>query len=114
MVWQYRGCLRWRVCLYRPRPVYGPSTCCTEPRQEPTMTKQLDLKDKIGSMVQTIVEDANKRHPHAMDELMHIHHECSNDTTLVTALATDVSELSKAIKAETAAFEVLRASLGLI
>src|SRR5208337_1022794 len=73
----------------------------------------IDLQSTIESMVHAILEDANKRHPHSMDELMHIH-ECSNDKTIITAPATGVSVPSKAIKAETAAFEVLRASLGLI
>jgi hypothetical protein len=77
------------------------------------MTKQLDLQDKIGPMVRTIVEDANRRHPHAMDELMHIH-ECSNDKTIHVAMTNDVSEPLRVIKTETAAFEALRASLGVI
>lgn len=77
------------------------------------MTKLLELQSNIESMVQTIVDDANRRHPHVMDDLMHIH-ECSHDNTIKIAITDDVSEPLKVIKTETAAFELLIASLGLI
>jgi hypothetical protein len=74
------------------------------------MIEPLDLQSKIESMVQTIVDDANKRHPHAMDELM----QCDNGNTIRIAITDNVSEPLRVIKTETAAFEALRASLGLI
>jgi len=77
------------------------------------MAKHLDLQRKIESMVQAIVDAANKRHPQAMDELMHAQ-ECSNDKTIHLAMTKDVSEPLRVIKPEIAAFESLRASLGVI
>ena len=77
------------------------------------MAKHLDLQSKIESMVQAIVDDANKRHPHALDELLHIH-ESSNDKTIKIEITDSVSEPLRVIEPETAVFESLRASLGLI
>jgi len=76
------------------------------------MRKPRDLQNKVESMVQEIV-DANQRHPHALDELIHAH-ECSNDKTIHVAMTKDLSEPLQVIKPATAAFESLRASLGVI
>jgi hypothetical protein len=76
------------------------------------MTKG-DLGSKIASMVKAILEGVNERHPHSMDELLH-KSEFGNNNTLAIAITGDVSKRHKDTRPETAAFELLRASLGFI
>ena len=76
------------------------------------MTKG-DLENRIALMVETILEGVNERHPHSMDELLH-KKELSNNNTFTIAIANNVSKPRQATRPETAAFELLRASLGFI
>lgn len=64
-------------------------------------------------MVEAILNDANERHPHSMDELLQKNEFCNNNT-LTIAITDNVAEPLKVINPETTAFELLRASLGLI
>jgi hypothetical protein len=73
----------------------------------------IDLQSRIESMVQKIVDDANRRHPHAMDELTHAP-ACRNAKTIKLEITKDVSEPLKVVETEAAAFESLRAYLGVI
>jgi len=64
-------------------------------------------------MVEAILDGVNERHPNTMDELLH-KNEVANNKPLATAITDNVSELYQVVIPETAAFELLRASLGLI
>lgn len=77
------------------------------------MTKRVNLRSRIESMVHAILDDVNDKHPNTMDELMQ-KNEFSNSKTLPLAITENVSGSLKRIKTETTAFELLRASLGLI
>jgi hypothetical protein len=77
------------------------------------MTKLLKLRRTIESMVQTILEEVNARHPHTMDELLG-KNEFSNKKTITIAITDNVSEPLTVINPDIPAFELLRASLGFI
>jgi hypothetical protein len=76
------------------------------------MTKR-ELRTKIEFMVGAILHDVNEEHPNSMDELLR-KNEFGNNKTLAIAIPENVSEPLTVTKPETAAFELLRASLGLI
>jgi hypothetical protein len=71
-----------------------------------TMTDR-DLQSKIESMVESILDGVNKRHPHTMDELLQ-KGDFGNNKSLT--IATE----NKPARTDTTAFELLRASLGFI
>jgi len=72
-----------------------------------------DLQSRIEFMVEAILDGVNKRHPNTMDELLQ-KNDFANNRTLTKAVTGNVSKTYNVIKPETAAFELLRASLGFI
>ena len=76
------------------------------------MTKR-DLRNKIEFMVKAILDGVNQRHPNSMDELLN-KNEFGNCKSLATANTGNVSEANIVASSESTAFELLRASLGVI
>jgi hypothetical protein len=76
------------------------------------MTKG-ELGNRIAFMVEAILKVVNERHPHSMDELLH-KNQLRNTYTFTIAITDSVSKPHQVTKPETAAFELLRASLGFI
>jgi len=72
-----------------------------------------DLRTKIEFMVKAILDDANEKHPNSMDELLR-KNRFGDNKTIAVAITDNVSEPLVVINPETTAFELFRASLGLI
>jgi hypothetical protein len=72
-----------------------------------------DLQTKIEFMVEAILAGVNKRHPNTMDELLQ-KNDFANNKALTRAITGTVSKPYNLTRPETAAFELLRASLGFI
>ena len=72
-----------------------------------------DLWIKIEFMVEAILKGVNDRHPNSMDELLR-KNEFGNKGTFTKAITGNVSKRQTVIRPETTAFELLRASLGII
>ena len=72
-----------------------------------------DLQTKIEFMVEAILDSVNESHPNSMDELLQ-KNDFANNRTLTKAVTDNVSKPYSVTRPETAAFELFRASLGLI
>jgi hypothetical protein len=72
-----------------------------------------DLQTRIEFMVEAILDGVNKRHPNTMDELLQ-RNDFANNKTLTRAVTGKVTKPYSVTRPETAAFELLRASLGFI
>jgi hypothetical protein len=77
------------------------------------MRTTVDLWGKIESLVQTILEDVDKRHPNTVVELMRTNGSRKGNM-LAMPITSYLSAASKALRNEATAFELLRASLGVI
>jgi hypothetical protein len=78
---------------------------------EVTNMTERDLQTRLEFMVEAILNGVNKRHPHTMDELLHINDFGNNKTLTKAHTESKPYELTRP---ETNAFELFRASLGLI